>query len=116
MHVQGSNPDTVWCADGDPTAAFAVHHPNQNPGARMNTTPRYDVKDVCTNCWHDSCDNCRGGDCACRKFNHPPGHSYTFIDSEGEERCECGKWLEPGYYEIEDHLRSVTPAENGDNE
>jgi hypothetical protein len=38
---------------------------------------------------------------------HPPGHSSTYIDSEGEERCECGKWLEPGYYDMEDHLKSI---------
>ncbi len=68
---------------------------------------RYDVKDVCTNCWHDNCDTCRGGNCACRKYNHPPGHATTYIDSEGEERCECGKWLEPPYYEHDDHLRSI---------
>ena len=39
--------------------------------------------------------------------DHPPGHSTTYIDSEGDERCECGKWLEPGYYEMEDHLKTV---------
>lgn len=34
-------------------------------------------------------------------------HSESYIDSEGEERCTtCDKWLESGYYEIEDHLRS----------
>lgn len=37
----------------------------------------------------------------------PTGHATTYIDSEGEERCECGKWLEPPYYEHEDHVRSV---------
>lgn len=41
----------------------------------------------------------------------PPGHATTYIDSEGEERCECGKWLEPGYYEHEDHLRAVTETD-----
>lgn len=48
-----------------------------------------------------------GNGCACQKFNHPPGHASTYVDSEGELRCECGKWLEPGYYEMEDHLKSV---------
>jgi hypothetical protein len=34
----------------------------------------------------------------------PYTHSESYIDSEGEERCTtCDKWLEPGYYEIEDH-------------
>lgn len=39
--------------------------------------------------------------------HYPPGHASTYIDSEGEERCECGKWLEPPYYEHDDHLRSI---------
>lgn len=31
-------------------------------------------------------------------------HSESYIDSEGEERCEtCDKWLERDYYTIEDH-------------
>jgi hypothetical protein len=35
----------------------------------------------------------------------PPAHSVSYIDSEGEERCStCDKWLEPGYYDIDDHL------------
>ena len=34
-------------------------------------------------------------------------HSESYIDAEGEERCEtCDKWLERNYYTIEDHLRS----------
>ena len=33
-------------------------------------------------------------------------HSESYVDSEGEERCStCDKWLEPGYYDIEDHAR-----------
>jgi hypothetical protein len=35
-------------------------------------------------------------------------HSESYIDSEAEERCAtCDKWLEPGYYDIEDHYRSL---------
>ncbi|MGQ9348974.1 hypothetical protein [Mycolicibacterium gilvum] len=35
-------------------------------------------------------------------------HSASYIDSEGEERCTtCDKWLEPGYYDIEDHQRAT---------
>ncbi len=35
-------------------------------------------------------------------------HSESYIDSEGEERCTtCDKWLEPGYYDIEDHLAAT---------
>jgi len=34
-------------------------------------------------------------------------HSESYVDSEGEERCStCDKWLEPGYYDIEDHARA----------
>ncbi|AGM61507.1 hypothetical protein M609_gp091 [Mycobacterium phage Job42] len=33
--------------------------------------PRYSTKDVCTSCFFDSCECCRGGECACQKFNHP---------------------------------------------
>lgn len=34
-------------------------------------------------------------------------HSTSFIDPEGVERCStCDKWLEPGYYTIEDHCRA----------
>ena len=37
-----------------------------------------------------------------------PPHSLSYIDSEGEERClTCDKWLERGYYTIEDHQRAV---------
>ena len=75
--------------------------------AQRIAKPRYSTKDVCTNCFHDSCESCRGNGCACQKFNHPPDHASTYVDSEGELRCECGKWLEPGYYEMEDHLKSV---------
>lgn len=35
-------------------------------------------------------------------------HSECYIDSEGEMRCvTCDKWLEPGYYEIEDHQKAM---------
>mgnify|MGYP003474550815 CR=1 FL=1 len=35
-------------------------------------------------------------------------HSESYVDSEGEERCStCDKWLEPGYYDIEDHARAM---------
>lgn len=31
-------------------------------------------------------------------------HPSSFIDSEGEERCDgCDKWLESGQHELEDH-------------
>lgn len=33
---------------------------------------RYRAKDVCTSCWYDSCGSCRGGTCACQRYNHPP--------------------------------------------
>lgn len=35
-------------------------------------------------------------------------HSTSYIDGEGEERCEtCDKWIEPGCYEIEDHFKAM---------
>lgn len=43
-----------------------------------------------------------------RRIPRPPqGHATTYIDSDGDERCECGKWLEPGCYEHEDHLKTL---------
>lgn len=32
---------------------------------------RYNVRDVCTSCWYDSCESCRNAACACRVHNHP---------------------------------------------
>lgn len=49
--------------------------------AQRIVKPRYSTKDVCTNCFHDSCESCRGNGCACQKFNHPPGHASTYVDS-----------------------------------
>lgn len=37
----------------------------------MSGERRYALKDVCTACWYDNCETCRGGGCACRKYNHP---------------------------------------------
>jgi len=35
-------------------------------------------------------------------------HSTEYVDSEGESRCvDCDKWLEPGYYDIEDHAKAM---------
>lgn len=31
-------------------------------------------------------------------------HASTYIDQEGEERCDCGKWLEPGCHEWPQHV------------
>lgn len=37
-----------------------------------------------------------------------PGHSYSATyEDEYDLRCECGKWLEPGYYEFTDHIKDV---------
>jgi len=38
-------------------------------------------------------------------------HSESYVDSEEQERCAtCDKWLEPGYYDIEDHFRTLKDA------
>jgi hypothetical protein len=44
----------------------------------------------------------------CFLYAAPEPHRTSYIDSEGEERCTtCDKWLEPGYYDIEDHLAAT---------
>ncbi|MEU1526370.1 hypothetical protein ABZ413_29655 [Nocardia rhamnosiphila] len=37
-----------------------------------------------------------------------PGHGYSaYFEDDTDLRCECGKWLEPGYYEFLDHVKDV---------
>jgi hypothetical protein len=31
-------------------------------------------------------------------------HATTFHDEDGDLRCECGKWLEPGEHEWPKHV------------
>jgi hypothetical protein len=47
--------------------------------------------------------------------NLPDGHTFTFSEdgSEFSEYCECGKWLEPRYYLIWDHIDAVLKGEPG---
>ena len=46
--------------------------------------------------------------------NLPAGHTYAFYEdgSAYSEYCECGKWLEPGHYEMWDHINSVLRAQS----
>lgn len=34
-------------------------------------------------------------------------HSGTFIDQDGDQRCECGKWLEPVEHEWPHHVAAM---------
>jgi hypothetical protein len=34
-------------------------------------------------------------------------HSGTFVDQDGDTRCECGKWLEPGEHEWDWHVAGL---------
>ncbi|AEK09185.1 hypothetical protein FGG23_gp089 [Mycobacterium phage Ibhubesi] len=51
-----------------PAPHRAFHRLQRTPHQMI---PRYSSKDVCTSCFFDSCECCRGGECACQKFNHP---------------------------------------------
>lgn len=31
-------------------------------------------------------------------------HATTFVDEDGDQRCDCGKWLEPGEHEWPKHV------------
>lgn len=31
-------------------------------------------------------------------------HATTFVDQDGDTRCDCGKWLEPGEHEWPTHV------------
>lgn len=58
-----------------------------------------------------ACDYTDNGWCPCEcHVAAPEPHRTSYVDSEGEERCEtCDKWLEPGYYDIGDHHRAMQP-------
>lgn len=34
-------------------------------------------------------------------------HQYGWSESDYDDYCQCGKWLEVGYYEIENHQAAV---------
>lgn len=31
-------------------------------------------------------------------------HATTYVDQDGDARCDCGKWLEPGEHEWPAHV------------
>jgi len=39
-------------------------------------------------------------------------HDTDYVDSEGKLRCvDCDKWLEPGYYDIDQHCAQMAMDE-----
>lgn len=34
-------------------------------------------------------------------------HASTFVDQDGDTRCDCGKWLEPGEHEWPNHVAGI---------
>lgn len=39
--------------------------------------------------------------------NLPPGHTYENYEDEYTSHCECGKWVEPGTWDIWNHINDV---------